>query len=138
MKIRFTIHAEPVGKARPRVTKNGTFTPKATRQYEQLVKQEYKTQAAVQFGGWFADRQVSVKIRAYFKIPVSASLKRREDMTRGVIVPKKRPDIDNISKIILDSLNGAAWVDDAQVVALEVQKRYSHDPRVEVEITDGE
>ena len=36
----FTIHAAPVGKARPRVTSHGTYTPKKTRDYEQLVRLE--------------------------------------------------------------------------------------------------
>lgn len=34
MRVEFTIHAAPVGKARPRVTRNGTFTPAKTRAYE--------------------------------------------------------------------------------------------------------
>ena len=57
-------------------------------------------------------------------------------MERGLILPTKKPDADNIAKAILDALNGLAYYDDAQVVHLEVQKRYSNEPRAEVFIND--
>ena len=34
MKVEFTIEGSPVGKARPRVTRTVTYTPKKTSQYE--------------------------------------------------------------------------------------------------------
>lgn len=34
-----------------------------------------------------------------------------------------KPDIDNITKLVLDALSGAAYADDAQVVELRVSKR---------------
>lgn len=34
-----------------------------------------------------------------------------------------RPDADNVAKLVLDALNGAAWEDDTQVVSLFVVKR---------------
>ena len=33
-----------------------------------------------------------------------------------------KPDADNIAKLVLDGLNGAAWDDDAQVTQLSVTK----------------
>ena len=38
MKVEFTIEGPPVGKARPRVTRTVTYTPKKTSQYENLVR----------------------------------------------------------------------------------------------------
>lgn len=35
-----------------------------------------------------------------------------------------KPDIDNIAKLVLDALNGVAWVDDTQVTKLCVRKCY--------------
>ena len=46
----------------------------------------------------------------------------------------KKPDCDNIAKIILDSLNGIAFKDDNQVSKLEVNKVYGTEDKVEVEI----
>ena len=38
MSITFTVLGEPVGKARQRVTRFGTYTPEATTMYENLIK----------------------------------------------------------------------------------------------------
>lgn len=37
---------------------------------------------------------------------------------------QKKPDVDNLAKIVLDSLNKIAYDDDAQVCRLLVEKRY--------------
>jgi crossover junction endodeoxyribonuclease RusA len=36
---------------------------------------------------------------------------------------KREPDVDNLAKAFLDSLNGIAWVDDRQVRKLTIEKR---------------
>ena len=46
----------------------------------------------------------------------------------------KKIDCDNLAKIILDSLNGIAYKDDAQVCELLVSKYYGDEPRVEVKL----
>ena len=48
----------------------------------------------------------------------------------------KPEDIDNCIKIIADALNGLAYVDDTQIVAVVAEKFYAEIPRVEVEITE--
>ena len=50
------------------------------------------------------------------------------------IRPIKKPDWDNIGKVVADSLNQVAYRDDAQVVDSQVRKFYSRQPRVEVTI----
>lgn len=37
-------------------------------------------------------------------------------------IPKARPDLDNLVKLILDAANGVLWADDSQVVHLEAEK----------------
>jgi Holliday junction resolvase RusA-like endonuclease len=59
-------------------------------------------------------------------------------MIDGTIKPVKKPDLDNIAKICLDALNKLAFDDDSQIVALRVEKHYSEEPRVEIEITERE
>lgn len=49
--------------------------------------------------------------------------------------PRRVGDIDGPIKALLDSLNGLAWEDDSQIVALYVSRGDDkHRPRVEVEI----
>ena len=45
--------------------------------------------------------------------------------TGGKLLPTKKPDVDNVAKSVLDALNGVAWLDDSQVVRLEISKSYS-------------
>ena len=56
-------------------------------------------------------------------------------MLAGYEKPCKKPDIDNIAKVVLDALNDVAYGDDTQVVSLCMAKKYAESPRVEVEIT---
>ena len=56
-------------------------------------------------------------------------------MLSGLISPTKKPDVDNVIKIILDALNGFAWHDDSQVVNLQIEKKYTQrEPFVEVKM----
>lgn len=55
-------------------------------------------------------------------------------MRDGEILPQKKPDIDNVVKIIMDALNGAAYKDDKQVVSVFASKFYDDDPKVIVEV----
>ena len=73
-----------------------------------------------------------VRIQAYFEPAKSISKKKREEMLQGMVLPAKKPDIDNIVKSVLDALNQVAYRDDTQVVELHVRKQYSDRPRVEV------
>ncbi len=132
MNIKFIVPGKPMGKQRPRVTGTGTYTPKETVSYENLVKLMYsQLPEPKKFEG-----EVITKIDAYFEIPKSTSNKRRNLMLCNVIRPVKKPDCDNIAKIILDSLNGIAYKDDSQVITATVNKYYSDTPRVEVILQD--
>ena len=49
----------------------------------------------------------------------------------------KKPDSDNVAKIVLDSLNKIAYDDDKQVVELTVLKRWTFDnERIEFEVEE--
>lgn len=119
----FTIFAEPTGKARPRVTTHGTYTPKKTKDYEKLVQWEYRKQGGRDYG----ERQLQVEITANFQIPKSKPKNKRVEMLAGQVRPTKKPDCDNIAKAILDALNGIAYHDDSQIVTLAVEKWYLPD-----------
>lgn len=132
--VEFTVQGEPKGKGRPRFGNGRTYTPKTTSEYEKTVLSAYvdKYRTSKLKG------EIWVQIRAYMGIPKSTPKKRRADMIgRGVL---KRPDVDNIAKIILDALNGVAYDDDAQITRLIIAKKYAEVPRVEVkmgEIVNG-
>lgn len=128
MNVSFVVPGAPVPKGRPRFSRYGTYTPKKTADYEELVKTCYLSQCKrITLQG-----EISAKIYAFFPIPKSTSKKNRELMLDYKIMHTKRGDCDNIAKSILDALNKVAYNDDAQVCMLEVYKYYSDEPRVEV------
>jgi len=136
MKVSFAIEGEPKGKGRPRVPKSGyAYTPEDTVMYENLVKVEYKRQCGRVF--FDKDSALDVRITAYYGIPGSKSGKKKKLMADGIIRPTKKPDIDNICKIICDSLNKIAYHDDSQIVDCQVRKFYSERPRVVVTISEA-
>lgn len=129
--VSFMIPGKPCPKGRPRYTREGrAYTPKETREYEEFVRECYATSKRTDFG----EIPVEIRILAKFKIPKSASKKRAQAMREGSILPTVKPDLDNVVKSILDSLNGLAYKDDAQVTDLKIYKRYADEPMVIVMI----
>ena len=136
MKAKFTIPGPPQGKGRPKFARRGnfvtTYTPEQTATYENLIKVEYERQCP---NTRFEDgNAVWAYVLAFFPIPESASKKKKQQMLDGEIMPTKKPDADNILKIIFDSLNGVAYKDDTQITDVVFSKRYSNNPRVKVEL----
>jgi Holliday junction resolvase RusA-like endonuclease len=78
--------------------------------------------------------QLRLVINAYFSIPASTSKKKRALMLAGKIRPVKRPDWDNVGKIVSDSLNKMAYHDDSCVVSAYIDKWYSEEPRLEFKL----
>ena len=138
MTFTFDIVGEPQGKGRPRFSTRGgfvkTYTPEKTASYENFVKLCYLNK----YKGQKLDGEIVAEIIAYFPIPKSFSKKKRAEAIEGKIKPTKKPDTDNIAKTILDSLNGIAFEDDKQVVALLVKKLYGEEPKVLVVLENEE
>ena len=135
MKYELEVPGKITGKGRPRVntTTAIAYTPTKTKEYEELVKQYFiiKNRGVKPLEG-----RISVTIKAYFGIPKNASKKQREEMLNNNISPVKKPDIDNIAKIILDALNKLAFNDDNQIIKLSIEKVYSEEEKVSVLIEE--
>ena len=91
---RYELDIEGVARAkgRPRVTRNGTYTPESTTTWEETVGWEF--------------------VRLFGRPRVSGPVSVRIEFNQ------KRGDLDNLAKAILDGLNGVAWIDDSQVCQL--------------------
>ena len=138
MVITFTVEGEPVGKARPRFnprTGSKPHTPAKTVSYERLIQWEYLRQCK---NYRFPDgTPLRLDIVAYYGIPKSESKKRQEAMAKGYLRPTKKPDYDNVQKIVGDALNQVAYKDDSQIVDSRVQKFWSYTPRITVTIQEA-
>ena len=121
------------GKARPRVTKQGAYTPQETENAELLILAAYTRECVAKYGDILVAPRgvpVHVLIKAYEVMPDSAA------KSRGDVEPFiQKPDADNIVKLVLDALNPkskrkgktiimsrGAWADDAQVVRVVCTK----------------
>ena len=135
MMITFTVPGAPQGKARPRVTRAGhAYTPEKTKAYETVVRQCYLQNVGMRH---FPDgTAICAHIYASYPVPKGTSKKDRQAMLDGKILPTKKPDADNIAKIILDALNGYAYKDDSCVVRLTVSKHYGEEADVLVMLWD--
>lgn len=132
MTLEFTVEGAPRGKARPRVTPNGAYTPRKTKDYEELIRWSYR----VKYGAGTLTGEIGAAVTAYFPIPASWPKAKKERAAKGEIRPAGKPDADNIAKLVLDSLNGLAYRDDAAIVRLTVEKVYSLYPRVEIILSE--
>lgn len=126
--IKFEILGQPVAKQRPRVTRSGiAYTPSKTVNYEAVVRLTYQS--------LYPRRElmqgcIEASITAVFPIPKSYPKYKTAQLICGRNNYDKKPDCDNLAKIILDSLNGIAYKDDSQVTSLHINKEYGTQPKV--------
>lgn len=137
--IHFVIPGPPTAKGRPRFahmkTKRGkhftrTYSDKETASFENLVKIAYWQQRT----GKPSESAIFVVVTYYLPIPKSWPKYRREWAQHHPYPVTKRPDLDNLTKSVLDGLNGVAFQDDAQVYRIITTKLYSDNPRTEVTV----
>ena len=127
--IELKIPGNPMGKQRPEVTRRGTFTPPKTANYENFVKELYVINKYPKLEGY-----IRLDALAYYPIPKTTSKIKREKMLKGILLPDKKPDLDNILKAICDALNKIAYDDDKQIVNINIRKYYSENPCVVIRL----
>lgn len=128
--ITITLLGEPRGKGRPRFSRRSghAYTPAETRSYEGALR--YAAQEAMK-GRVPLEGPLDVAVYARFSVPQSWSKRMRAQALCGVIRPAKRPDWENIAKM-LDAFNEVVWRDDAQIVDGTIRKEYSERPALVV------
>ena len=133
MAIAFSVPGDPVPQPRPRVSTRGGFArayvpaTHAVHGYRKAI-----AAAAREAGVGVHGDPVDVVIDFIFARPKSHT---RKSGVRPDAPRYPRQDADNLAKSVLDSLNGVAWEDDAQVVRLVVSKAYGTEGRTTVRIS---
>lgn len=121
-----------MGKQRVRATKAGhIYTPERTVNYEAALA--YAAQQVMGDRPLF-DGPLVVHIEAHMQVAESKPKKWRADALAGRLRPTKKPDWDNVGKMI-DALNLVVWTDDAQIVDGRVVKFYSEKPRLVIRVS---
>lgn len=127
-----TIPGLPVSQARPRFARlpNGvrTYNTPEVTNYRALVQM-----CAAQAEGkpkkpW--DCPLAMSIHVF--VPRPKSRPKREQF------PDRKPDLDNLAKLLCDALEGIIYTNDSRVITLLTQKSYDANPRVTVDIAPVE
>ena len=154
-RLRFVIPGNPVPKARARtaakMTKDGqvrmkdgrpmmrTRTPTKTRAWEtyvSLIARQARTRARIDHPH---DGPVILGCIFYLEIPKSWTEKKKAQALDGSIRAVSDPDLSNLFKSIEDGCEGVLWINDSSIIeygtvdGIPPGKRYSDNPRVEVE-----
>lgn len=130
--ISFVIAGEVKGKQRPRMTRGGhVYTPSQTREAEAEIARLGREAMGDRP---LLDGAVTLGVIVHTAPPMSASKAARERKLSGKELPTKKPDLDNIVKLISDALNGIVYHDDRQIVSLWIIKEYAEIARTTVQI----
>ncbi|WP_412545796.1 RusA family crossover junction endodeoxyribonuclease [Maricaulis sp. MIT060901] len=137
MPVSFLIKGKPVPKGRARATIIGgharLYTPDTTRRFEELVAL-FGRSAMRTAGLKLLDEPLAFHLIARMPIPKSTPKYKRKDMLSGLILPAKKPDLDNLTKSVTDGLNGVVYRDDALICQASQSKIYHAEPGVFVSI----
>ena len=131
-KIKFEVPGQPQHKQRPRWSRTRMYSPKDTVNYETYIKEMF----VISYPDFIPlEGPLRMTLTAWLMIPKSTSKKRVKLMIERIIIPEKKPDHDNIVKIVSDALEKLAYKNDSQIATCIFHKWYAMRPRLEIEIT---
>ncbi len=130
--IAFEIFGDPIPWARPGFFHKGKKLVGYDTQAK--LKEGYKWQMKSQFRDAPLNGPLLVDISFFMPIPKATSGIKRKQMVNGIIYHIKKPDVDNLTKFVLDCLNGLIIVDDSQVTEIRAKKIYSAQPGTSIRI----
>ncbi len=79
---------------------------------------------------------IQLDLMFYMPIPKTTPKMRVKQMLNGIMYPIKRPDIDNLSYLIVNALKSIIYEDDSQIVDLYLHKRYGEVPKTIVKVIE--
>ena len=135
--FKFVIYSDDVkGAARPRhrIFKKGnavfstTYDPASNKIFKSLIKNEIL--AVLSKNHQLLEESLSLKMEIYKKMPKNFSLLKKVLAEEKLIVPCKKPDLDNYAKLPMDAMNQIIYEDDVYVTKLSIDKYYSLIPRL--------
>ncbi|MEB7776256.1 RusA family crossover junction endodeoxyribonuclease [Enterococcus faecalis] len=134
--MRIILPIEPKPQSRPRFARRGnyvqTYEDRAMKEYKNQVKNYLRKSRAklIEKG------PISAHVTFYIHPPKSAlsNKQKRLEVELERKYCDKKSDLDNYLKAILDASNKILFSDDGQVAKIITEKKYSYNPRIEIEI----
>lgn len=130
------IPGEPQALARPRVARGRMYDPRGNQIAKERIRQLWRRSGYEPFD---ADAPLHLAVHCFFPRPRSHYVGR--DVERGRLRPDaprfvtRRPDLDNIIKLVADALQGLAFHDDSRIVWLDASKRWVDPPLAQTLVT---
>lgn len=126
---RFRTFTTPTGK-----TAIASYQTKDIKDSEKNIKYEIRSQLPEDFIPF--DNAISVSLTCIFPPLKSWSKKQLKEIEDGNLVYKTtKPDVDNITKLYFDAMNGSVYRDDAIIGLYKVRKIFGLVPSVNIKIT---
>ena len=133
---KFIIEGNPRGQGRPRACKRGKHAAVYEAKEDTMYKENLAAQVVAQRPHFIpADVPVELEVSCFLLRPKyhygAKGLKPRYETAR----PLGTPDVDNLGKAVMDSLNGVVWHDDSQIVRVVTEKHYADTaPHIVIEV----
>ena len=127
MKVTFT--------APDKLAKKQTYTPDKIKEYEKLVRERFLEET--QNSRFAEDALLEIYITVHAKMPKGATPEEQARMFNGRANNAKTPDLNKITKIVCEALEGVAYKDTVQITKVSAIKAWSVYPSVWVTI-EGE
>lgn len=121
----FTLRIEgiPVPQHRPRFTRLGHAYDD-----QKVVKGQYRWQIQSQYKDQPLTGPLCLEFLFCMPIPKSTSKAIKNDMSNNRFFHMKKPDLDNLIKLIEDTMTGVVYMDDSQIAEIHAKKIYSEYP----------
>jgi Holliday junction resolvase RusA-like endonuclease len=111
--IKFFVPGKAIPKQSYRAVKGGGYTDPKVKAWQETIS--WNARDAVHMQEWYTgDLEVSLLF---------------------VLPDNRRKDLDNLSKAVLDGMNGIVYADDKQITRLVLEKQVGGEPGVLIEVT---
>ena len=133
--IELRLEGDPVPKGRPRFVMKGKFvqayTPKKTREAEKRWAKLFERDMPT----WFpaaVEEKLPIKVDVIFGMPIPKSLSQKKRVAMLDTPHVKRPDLDNLVKLVLDGLG--VHFEDSLVSDIKAKKVYAPSSFTEIRL----
>ena len=127
--FKFVIKGDPTAWKRPGQSRWGRYdTQKGLKNALGLIFKSGMNKHPILLG------PIHLAVIFFMPIPKSMSIRKQRD-TRGWHTYK--PDLDNLIKLVLDSMNGVVFKDDSQICQIIAMKGYGETARTELTVTEN-
>lgn len=134
--VTFIVPGPPKGKGRPRFVKatGRTYTPADTVSAEMRVREAWRVAGSPGPALGPVNLIVHVQVARpanHFRVNGDLSA-----AGRRAPMPVRKPDLDNVLKLVGDALNGCMWKDDAQIVQAQITRAWGQVDQVEIRVAE--